>query len=224
MSSETYYLVGAILTFLGLGFTSVQLWQIKGTRKRQFDQARRNKTAEMVMYYSQNITKETKRAERIVSGFSEEQCSQLYNSAKFTVDKSTRDKICALCPRFESCTPGGKDNKSDETFHEFCKCPGEYTEYVIGDDLLYTLRWHVMRYLNTLESVLLTWQLGIVDQDIIEEQFQFLNRKSQKSRTLEIFRSIAGDGHSYPAIEKFYQYLVQKENDEARQTLKKILE
>ena len=107
---------------------------------------------------------------------------------------------------------------------KYCQKDEDKDNYYVQDALLYFLRGHIITYLNSLESVLLAWQLGIVEQKTIEEQFIFLNKKNQNERTLEIFRSIAGGGHSYPAIEKFYQHLNQKEMEEAKKSLKCILE
>ena len=48
MDSGAYYIVASILTLIGTVFACFQLWQIKTNRKKQFAQARREKTVEMV--------------------------------------------------------------------------------------------------------------------------------------------------------------------------------
>jgi len=221
MTQELYHIfmifisgVGFLLTFGGLFFALVQIKQMQKSREAQLELARRDKTVEMVKYYTESLTKETKRAERIVSSFSEEQCRALYDYIPFVVDRNVKRKICEICPNTNIC------NKDETKGKELCL---ESSEYWVKGELLYDLRWRVMRYLNTLESVLLAWQLGIVDQATLKDQFRFLNRKSQKERTLEIYRSIAGNGHSYPAIEMFYQHLSQEDVKEAEKALKEII-
>lgn len=222
MTSEMYYeyssilaLISTIATVVGLVFACVQLWQIKRNRKKQYDQSRREKTVEMVIRYTHDVNKETKATEKIVSQLNDEQCQDLYNGNAFTVDSKTKEQLCKICPYKKECLMDSEKPKD--------LCVNEKKECVIDGELLYFVRNNIIGYLNSLESVLLAWQLGIVDQDALEEQFNFLDKKRQKERALETFRMIAGNGKSYPAIEKFYQHLDRKRLDEARKSLKRII-
>ena len=223
MKENAYYFISslftaitAIFTLAGLVFACIQLWQIKTNRKRQFDQSRREKTVDMIMYYSKNISKETKSIEKIVANFTDEQCQDLYNGTPFRIDQSTKEKICNICPEKSKCRELSESSNLKP-------CEESTEQYCIKENILYFLRGNIISYLNTLESVLLSWQLGIVDQQAIEEQFLFLDKKRQRERALEIFRNIAGNGHSYPAIEKFYQHLQKKRDAAAEESLKDIL-
>lgn len=208
-------IITAILAVIGLFFTGIELRMLRKSRKNEYDQLRRDKTVDLVIFYSEKITKETKTIEKIVSSLSDEQCQDLYNCTPIIVEERTKKKICEICPRHELCL-----KNISEVGSELCK---KDEEYVIDGETLYLIRNNVVSYLNTLESVLLAWQLGIVDQQVIEEQFKFLDKKRQRERALETFRTIAGSGQSYPAIEKFYQHLDKKRLDEAAKTLKDIL-
>lgn len=215
MESKNYYLFAIIIAFAGLIFTCFQLWQINRNRKKQYEQLRREKTVDMVIFYIKNIRQDTKSVEKIVSRFSDDQCQDLYDFNPFIIDKHIKERICAICPNRSRCIENNKIK------NELCK--DNDGRYWIKDNVLEFLRTIVISYLNTLESVMLAWQLAIVDQKTIQEQFAFLDKKPQKERALEIFRSIAGQGHSYPAIEKFYQYLEQQKIKESKKTLKKII-
>ena len=155
--------------------------------------------------------------EKIVAGFSDEQCQDLYNYIPFPIDEKTKKLLCQICPHKDACEKIINKNEGDCRFKKD-------NIYVIDDITLMFIRGHIISYLNVLECVLLSWQLGIVDQSVIEEQFIFLDKKRQKEQALDTFRSIAGLGKSYPAIEKFYQHLMQKRNEEAQKTLKDILQ
>ncbi len=206
-----------ILTLVGFVFTGVQLWQIKRNRKKQFEQSRREKTVEMVVMYTKSVNNKTKSIEKIVSQFNDDQCQDLYSCVPFTVDDRCACQICQICPNKEKCD-------SLEAAGEDIKCrTGKNNSFLLQGEMLHIVRGSVIEYLNTLESVLLSWQLGMVDQKALEEQFIFLDKKRQKERALETFRMIAGGGKSYPAIEKFYQYLDQKNRDEAQKSLRDIL-
>lgn len=213
--SNIISIIGGLTAILGIIFACVQLWQIKINRKRQFEQARREKTVEMVMHYSKCINSETKSTEKIVANFSDEQCQDLYNGNAFRIDEKTKEQLCKICPEKAKCEKSKK--------HERKMCQDNHGNYCIKGNILYFLRGNIITYLNTLESVLLAWQLGIVEQNVIEEQFVFLDKKRQRERALETFRTIAGNGHSYPAIEKFYQHLDEDKRKKAQETLKDIL-
>ena len=220
MLEESYFLISiliqsfaSVLTLVSLIFACVQLRQIKINRKRQFEQARREKTVEMVLMYIKNSNSQISFIEKIVCQLTDEQCFDLYNSTPFYVDKKIKDQLCEICPYKNSCTNDKKE----------CEGPDKEAGYYIHGELLYLLRGAIVKYLNSLESVLLAWQLGIVDQSALEEQFAFLDKKRHKERAVETFRNIAGNGKSYPAIEKFYQYLDQKNAKEAAKSLKEIL-
>ena len=205
-----------LLTLIGAIAAYIQLRQIKINRKRQFDQSRREKTVEMVTFYVKNTNRVTREIEKIVSNFSDEQCQELYNGTPFQIDEKTKDRICQVCPHKQEC-----EQLKGETKHECLLKKDNY--YIVDGTVLHFIRSNIISYLNNLECVLLSWQLGIVEQSVIEEQFAFLDKKRQRERALETFRMIAGAGRSYPAIEKFYQHLNQKQNDEAKKTLKEIL-
>lgn len=209
MERDIYDFINVILnvilvlaTVAGVIFASFQLWQIKTNRKRQFEQSRREKTVEMIIHYAKGISKETKTTEKIVAKLNDEQCQDLYNCTPFTISQNIAEQICAICPQKLKCKANGKGKPK--------LCQDKDGNYWIKDKMLYFLRGNIVSYLNSLETVMLAWQLGIVDQKAIEEQFLFLDKKRQRERALETFRTIAGNGHSYPAIEKFYQHLDMK--------------
>lgn len=220
MSGDTYNLLSiiilaatAITTIVALIIGCVQIWQIANNRKKQYDYSRREKTVEMVKLYTETIHNShwnTRAIEKIVSEFTDYQCQELYNLNEFSVDKSVIDNMCKICPYRDKC-----NNKKE-------KCKKENKYYITGD-MLIMLRTSVIDYLNLLETILLSWQLGIVEQNALGEEFTFLDKKRKKERALEIFRTIAGNGNSYPAIEKYYQYLDQHKQKQAQETIKQII-
>lgn len=223
VSAETYYFYSmivsvlmAFLTLAGLIFACVQLWQIKKNRVRQFDQARREKTVEMVLRYTKDTDNLTRAVEKIVAQFSDEQCQDLYNGIPFEIDDKTRQRLCGVCPHQECC------KKLEDGAAKYCQ--SDDGKCSISGDLLYFVRGSIINYLNSLECVLLSWQLGIVDQFALEEQFAFLDKKRSTDRAAMAFRTFAGNGKSYPAIEKFYQHLDQQRMESAKKSLKDILE
>lgn len=223
MNEGSYYflsfvvsIVMAIISVIGLVFACIQLRQIKINRQRQFDQSRREKTIEMVTYYIEAMKPKTTTTEKIVSSLSDAQCQDLYNCQPFFVDENVRNNICSICPEKRRCEKLIVKKRPCDT--------NKKGEYRISGEILYSMRDTVIAYLNSLECVLLAWQLGIVDQQALEEQFIFLDKKRRTERALENFRGIAGGGRAYPAIERFYQHIKKKKRDEAEKALKDILQ
>ena len=65
------------------------------------------------------------------------------------------------------------------------------------------LRFSIIQYLNLLETVLIGWQNGIVDRDIIESQFTYLHDPTNNKNCLQDFRTASGSEETYPSIEAF---------------------
>jgi len=82
-----------------------------------------------------------------------------------------------LCPNYGS----GDDCKK-------CKADDNDDEANVDGLLLLELRWHIIRYLNALETVMIAWQHQIVHEDTILDNFHiFMTRKTKEIywKTLE---------------------------------------
>ncbi len=72
------------------------------------------------------------------------------------------------------------------------------------------LRFSIIKYLNILESILVGWQNGILDEDVIEVQFSYLYNPTKDKKCLENIRNATGSETNYPAIEMFLIKLEEK--------------
>jgi hypothetical protein len=68
------------------------------------------------------------------------------------------------------------------------------------------LRWRMITYLNSLETVLVAWNYGIADKGIIEEQFAYLVSDQKGHAVLANFRKAEGGKDTYPAIDAFVRH------------------
>lgn len=160
-------------------------------------QTKKSKAAETICYYIQSITDEISNSVSIVSTFSDDQCRDLYEHNKISVDIGTRNAICYKCPHRDECRL--KDEKDKP-----CSCNQGNCE--IQEDVSYIIREHIVKYLNILECVLLYWDLGIVDEKTIEAELSFLQHRDSVYRGLEVFRKLTSkDDNPYPALNKFYE-------------------
>jgi hypothetical protein len=64
------------------------------------------------------------------------------------------------------------------------------------------LRYMMVRYINTLESILATWRHNVADREIIREEFGYLFDPKKGHHLLKEFRAVLGDDN-YPAIRDF---------------------
>ena len=168
---------------------------LKEQIEKTHEQERRNNTVNVMFSFVQSIRKETAFAEKIAERLNEEQCRCLYMQQEFTVTADIKRMLCEICP----------NNKED------CEeCKKQEGLYIVKDLQLSELRWYVISYLNMLETVMVAWQQGAVDNKIIESEFAYLYNAERGRNALENFRKIAGNGSSFPLVEMFCNELREK--------------
>ena len=177
----------SIITTLCTAALTSQIYLLKKQIKADHDRSRREKTVESMMTWSNTIRRETSVAESIVEQFTFEQCKDLYNRRAIIVNKDILVMVKEICPD--------------------CKFPKKAGGYLLEGEALNFIRWHVISYLNLLESTLTSWKLELVDREIIENQFSFLYNEARGWNILEQMRN-ASDG--FPVIAEFLEKL--KEN------------
>lgn len=169
-------------------------WQIILLRKQirtQHEEHRRENTTNVMFTWCNSLQKETCMAEVIARSLNTSQCKKLYLHEPFSVDNTTKSDICKFCAKKENaCADCGLMNDG----------------ITVDGKILSELRWHVVTYLNTLETVMAAWHLGTVDRATIQEQFAFLTNPD-KGNALVIFRYTAG---GYPLIEEFIDTIKAK--------------
>ncbi len=82
----------------------------------------------------------------------------------------------------------------------------------LDEDSSAIMRWHITTYLNLLESIMVAWQRGLAQPEIIEEEFRFLHSESGNRFVLSVYRDqlIAKRGFDpYPAIGDFERKVSQ---------------
>lgn len=199
----------SIISAVSTIFIAIQLFQSARSEKKHHEEMRRIKTVEIMENWSKSLKKETSFAEKIVEGFTPDQCRSLFFKEEFELDKKKSKDICQLC-RENSC-----NSSQEECDH--CIVDGAFK---LSGAQLSEFRWYVVGYLNMLESVMTAWHLNIVDREEIEDQFQYLYNPEKGWNALKPFREAAGGMEAYPNIEKFMQTLEKKRNKSSRERSK----
>lgn len=83
---ENLQIVSSVITVISTIFIAIQLFQNANAEKKHHDEMRRIKTVEVMKNWSTFLKKETSFAEKIVEGFTQEQCRHLYFKEEFELD------------------------------------------------------------------------------------------------------------------------------------------
>lgn len=204
------------------------------------ERSRREKTLDMIMRWSCELSPEANFAVKIVEKFDKDQCRALVNMEPFEVEKQVYDDIKELYDtkkdiereNQKGCdTNNNHIGKTERHFiisnihmckRKFCEIKTE-NSFTKGDGkdndnrrvtiegyYLKKLRFSIIKYLNILESILVGWQNGILDEDVIEVQFSYLYNPTKDKKCLENIRNATGSETNYPAIEMFLIKLEEK--------------
>jgi len=168
----------------------VQIWLTKKQLKTDHERSRREKSVELLIEWSKNLKEDTSLARKIVETLDDEECRNLYNQEDVKVSEKYSDSLRKIL--------------------SIEKLEAKDGIVLLSGDKVSKLRWHVMTYLNMLESILVAWQYSIVDRQIIEHQFSYLFSPEQGHEALKKFRVATGGEKSFPAIEIFTNHLEEK--------------
>lgn len=219
---STYEVIMVTLTAyssLSLLLLVIQLIVSKQDTRARHDEKRREKTVDYMVKWTECLSWETTYATSIVETFNHQQCVSLYKRIPFQVDYETKKKLCAICSHYmkntcRNCLGENTSDTSEGISIKSTNCDTDRNKEIEGTNKsihTYTvdvaqcneIRWYVIKYLNHLEALLISWKQGIVDREIIEEQFFFLYDPISGKDALQSFRNIAGDGKSFPTLEEF---------------------
>lgn len=157
------------------------------------ERSRREKTVDILFEWDKRLKKEGALARKIVETFSAEQCRELTSQSPMQVSKKLNPHLSQLF---------GTDFEVNQ--NDLISLNEAHSS---------ELRWHVITYLNALETVLVAWQYSIVDREIIEHQFSYLFKPSDGHEGLKHFRVATGGEDSYPAIEIFASHIIEKRRE-----------
>ena len=184
----------AIIELIVLALSAIliipQIFLMRKQLKDHHEEHRRENTANIMHIWCNSLKKEASMSEDVVRKFTEQQCQRLYRHEPFNVSDEVIPSICKFCTL----------SKED------CKTCTIMTEKKVDGKILNELRYQVISYLNMLETVMVSWHLGIVNREVIENQFRFLIEDG-KGMALDAFRRTAG---GYPLIDSFIDEIKEK--------------
>lgn len=118
--------------------------------------------------------------------FTDEQCKHLESLRSFEI-RADQASLAMSCLPKEEKLADAKDDKIRLTVTQVSH-----------------LKYGALRYLNTLEAILISWQYGTADKEIIVAQFRYMLIKPGHTILRKFREHSSNDGRSlYPAIELF---------------------
>ena len=184
--------VAIITGALGILGLIYQIHLAQKQLKADHERSRRERSVDVLLEWAKNMKQHSSLARKIVESLNEEQCRNLYSQESIKLPKKHKSSLVKIL------------NLKDEDVKE------ENGDIILTEDQASEIRWHVMAFLNMLESVLVAWQYSIVDREIIEHQFAYLFSSEEGHAALKYFRTAAGGEKAFPAIEIFSGHIEEK--------------
>lgn len=189
--------VTVILVVLGFMIAVGSLWYARRQLLADHERSRRQLAMEMCSRWSSSSSPETSSVIRMIEKLSDAQCELIANQMSVLIEEEHLHFLLNIFLfRFPELGPK-MDSLKDGKFY---RIEGHYVIY---------LRHIAIRYLNMLESVLMTWTSGIADQKMIEAEFSFLLDEKQGRTAVEKLRLKIGN-EGFPSISKFMHALREK--------------
>lgn len=168
----------------GLLFALWQLYFVHRKYLEDFELSRRAKAVDFIIAWTRSLTVKSTAARKFAEALSDEQTQKLFQNEPFSVPADRKKLLQAVFPDLKVA----KSSKSVE----------------LSQEQVSDLRWQLVNYLNTLESILCAKRYKVADPQIIDEQFSYLVSPKEGHFVLEKLRRISGIEH-FPGINDFVE-------------------
>jgi hypothetical protein len=180
--------ITAIASCVGATGVCLLYWQVRADHER----ARKEKAIELMIAWSQGLHKSGSAARKLGEKLDAEQSRKLYRNEVFSIGKDKKDFLVACF-------------NANEVFQE------DNNGINLSPDQTSVLRWHIISYLNLLESILSAKRHNVADRDMIKEEFKYLISPEDGHSVLQAFRNAAGNT-DFPAIGEFAREIEAEKN------------
>lgn len=189
---NAYEKTSLFISSIGLISLLLIWWQIRLSRiqvEADHERSRRQMTIDLMMKWVEMIDTRAVGAKKIVDSLDGENCERIFEIERAKIPISQKTLLEGVLEISEL------ESKNDYF---------EITDYHAS-----VIRSLVLKYLNSLETILTGWRLGVSDKTIIEEEFSYLYDDKKQKGVLHEFRHIAGV-HGFPSIDAFCKSLSEK--------------
>ncbi len=170
--------------------------------------SQRKAASDMCMKWTEFLAPETSSVTKFIEKLTPQQVDAVANLGVLEVGKGYKAVLVDMLElKFENI-----DQNID-------KMEENGTIKINGRELQY-IRYIAVRYLNMLESILLSWSEGVADRDAIFREFSYIYDETKNFTVMEVLRKKLGE-NSFPAIQLFVYAVKKKRDDEISRTYRK---
>jgi hypothetical protein len=156
IDSQLLSVIANVATAVGIWFLWKQVNLLKSQICSDHERSRREKAVDLCLEWSKFLKENTIISRSLVENFSIDQAQQLWRFDPLII-KSTNKPVIDACFSYQNGFYEEKDGN-----------------IIISRRGSSFLRWHIIGYLNMLESILSARRHSIADRDIIKEEFKYL--------------------------------------------------
>ncbi len=195
MSQHTNLIIAIAnsVTALAIIVIIFQTYYLYKQLKSDHERSRRENAVKFLLDWSLNLEQASTLARKFVEELDEENCRKIVKQSPTTVPLDKKNILLG-------CLVGITD-KLEEIDNSIKLSEKEVSH----------IRWLLITYLNKLESILTAYRHGIVDKEMIKEQFKYLVSPENGHYALEKFRKAAGGKNTFPSIYFFVEELKREE-------------
>jgi hypothetical protein len=182
--------IGTGATALSIGIVLLQVFLLKKQIHDDHERSRREKAVDLMLGWSRQLDRKSSITRKFAELLSEENLRCIFNQESFSLPgmPEKNEKLLAACLGLED---------------EKAKLQTVNGQIVVSESQSGMIRWQLISYLNSLESVISAWACNVADREIIQNEFEYLFSSDGSGQALAKFRVIAGGSASYPYIELF---------------------
>ncbi len=196
ISPEQISAIASCISALAACIALAGIFYMYKTLKADHERSRRITSVEMLHIWHERLSRKASISRKLVEQFSFEQAKAVLKQEKITLEKNLKESFFSIFPE-----------AADDMHHAIEE---NETNFVVPEKYSALLRWELVSYLNTLETVLSAWNHKVADREMIEEQFEYFVSPEDNHYMLQEFRRAAGGAKHYPCIEVFVEHLKNK--------------
>ncbi len=199
--------IASSISALGIILIVIQILLSYLQIKKDHERSRREFTIGLMKDWTLNLSHSSSAARKLAESFDIAQCKAVYNHQTLKLPKEANEKIISVLQDVLV-----DDEKLDE----------EGDQIILKEKHVAHLKFLLITYLNTLETILMAWKLSVADKNILEHEFSYLVKPEEGHEALSVFRQAVGGKNCYPAIHDFVATLKSKSENSGPENRKAI--
>ncbi len=156
------------------------------------ERSRRENAIHYLFEWNRGLLQANSLARRLAEGLTDDQTRNLVNEKPLRLNANKKSLLLGV---LSNVPPEGLQESNGEI--------------LLGEKEVSDIRWHLVRYLNNLESIFTAVRHNVADKQIMVEQFEYLVSPQEGYHLLKKFRDALGP-RGFPALGELEQELAER--------------